>query len=421
MTCISERELIQKQSILRKLDNSKLVAYFGVLISSLFICTPTLALEQLDDVVLSKVTGQAQGLKYTSEFGISIQSIDYFDDDPGDLGSLAFSEVSIETAVNRPLVIDVEVGIDPGDPTRRGLFLSANDLAIEYKIANIYVNNESLGGFGGDNFQMDAGDQYVSRFYAGGRNGDGLSIDMVIPASMTSDQYYEDSGVRLTTSIGFSQPDPLGTGKIGGMTLRNLTLDIEKDGVMIGLPEITDGAINFYNFRLGDQILNSVALRHINLLPGGELYIKPSKDVGSRGLEADALIKQGSNLDFVYISGSIDGQYPDENTFEMAGNVNFETDFEVNGLTVNVSKENGIELAFNETFVADENDAIDRDITLTSGLIGNGARGEIKLSDVYLYRSDVAVIPSSATHVGAGVLQARIHVLPTSYIHVRGH
>jgi hypothetical protein len=419
MTCISERELIQKQSILRKLDKSKLVAYFGVLISSLFICTPTLALEQLDDAVLSKVTGQAQGLKYTSEFGISIQSIDYFDDDDG--GSIKFSNVSIGTAINRPLVIDVEVGTDPNDPARRGLFLSAKDLAVEYKIANIYINDESLGGFGGDNFQMYADDQYVSRFYAGGRNGDGLSIDIEIPDSMTSDQYYEDSGVRLTTSIGFSQPDPLSTGKTGGMVLRNLTLDIEEDGVMIGLPEITDGAINFYNFRLGDDILNSVALRHINLLSGGELYIKPSKDLNSTGLEADALIKQGSNLDLVYISGSIDGGYPDENTFEMAGHINFDTDFEVNGLTVNVSKENGIELAFNETFVSPDNDGTIFEKITTSGLLDNGVKGEFTLSDVFLYRSDVDVIPSSATHVGAGEINAAIHILPTSYVHVRGH
>lgn len=417
MTCISERELMKKQLKSCGLVKSKLAAYFGALVSSLFICTPTLALEQLDDAVLSKVTGQAQGLKYTSEFGISIQSIDYFDDDLEDQGFISFSNVSIGTAINRPLVIDVEVGTDPNDPARRGLFLSANDLAVEYQIANIYVNGESLGGFGGDNFQMDADDQYVSRFYAGGRNGDGLSIDIEIPDSMTSDQYYEDAGVRLTTSIGFSQPDPLNTGKTGGIILRNLTLDIEEDGVMIGLPEITDGAINFYNFRLGDDILNSVALRHINLLPGGELYIKPSKDAGSSGLEADALIKQGSNLDLVYISGSIDGGYPDENTFEMAGHINFDTDFEVNGLTVNVDKDNGIELAFNDTYVAPYNDGS----LTTSGLVANGVKGEVTLSDVFLYRSDVAVIPSSATHVGAGKLNAHIHILPTSYVHVRGH
>lgn len=354
------------------------------------------ALERLDDTALSTVTGQAQGLVYTSEFGLDIQSIDYFDDDDG--GSISLSNISIATPVNRPVDIKVEIGVDPLTPGRRGIFFENNDLPAEFRVENFYINDQSLGGIGTGNFKMDASDALVTRVYAGGRSGDGLSIDLEIPESMTMDQFYEDDGVRMTTTIDYGNPN--GT---GGMNLRDITLDIEEDGVVIGVPKITDGYMNFYNARIGDKVLNSMALRNINLL-GGELYLKPAKDDGATGLEVDLSMTAGSNLNFVYISGAIDGTYPNQNVYELSGHVEL-NQLEVNGLTVDVDDENGLVLAFNQTFTAPYNSF-------------NGVKADIEINNIHMYRSD---IPVAAGSVGVGTLQANLNILPTSYVQIQGH
>lgn len=362
------------------------------------------AMESLDDSDLSTVTGQAQGLVFTSEFGLDIQSIDYFDDDDG--GSLSLSNISVATPVNRPVEVKMEIGVDPLGSGRTGLFFENKDLPAEFRVENIYVNDQSLGGFGTGNFRMDASDVMVTRVYAGGRSGDGLRIDLEIPETMQLDQYYEDDGVRFTTTIDFSNP-----AGAGGLNLRDITFDIVEDGVVIAVPTITDGYLNFYSARIGDKVLNSLALRNINILPGGELYLKPAKELNATGLEVDVTLKQGSNLNFAYIAGAIDGTYPNQNVYELSGHINLDTDFEVNGLTVDVDDEKGLVLAFNQDFTSPDNVAT-----------GNGVHGQISVSNVHMYRSDLPIPQADlATTVGVGTLQANLNILPTSYIQIQGH
>merc|ERR1712000_500639 len=82
--------------------------------SSLSFCwVPSVAaLEALNEQALAEVTGQAQGLRYTSEFDASVDTISYIDDDGldgGPLGELTLSPVRIYTQTNRPVQVDLEV------------------------------------------------------------------------------------------------------------------------------------------------------------------------------------------------------------------------------------------------------------------------------------------------------------------------
>ena len=116
--------------------------------SSLSFCwVPSVAaLEALNEQALAEVTGQAQGLRYTSEFDASVDTISYIDDDGldgGPLGELTLSPVRIYTQTNRPVQVDLEVRDVDGE---KALVFTNRDLPIEVQIESISINGESLGG-----------------------------------------------------------------------------------------------------------------------------------------------------------------------------------------------------------------------------------------------------------------------------------
>ena len=106
---------------------------------------PVLAMQPLDEQSLSEVTGQAQGLRYTSEYDARIDSISYIDDDGlgnGNVGTLTLSPVRLYTQTNRPVQIDLEVKEVNG---RKALVFTNRDLPIETEIGSFAVNGYSLG------------------------------------------------------------------------------------------------------------------------------------------------------------------------------------------------------------------------------------------------------------------------------------
>ncbi|QQD23609.1 hypothetical protein GJQ55_03520 [Venatoribacter cucullus] len=370
----------------------------SALLAGCVVAFPMLAMQPLDEQSLSEVTGQAQGLRYTSEYDARIDSISYIDDDgmgDGNVGMLTLSPVRLYTQTNRPVQIDLEVKEVNG---RKALVFTNRDLPIETEVGSFAINGYSLGGIGHGNFQIGTGDALVTTLYAGGNEGNGITIDLDIPGSMSFDTWLEDDGARLTATLDFGDPrNPLG----GGMALKNISFDLEGDGLRIGLPEITDGNVNFYNVRIGDDVLNSAALRNVNLQPGGYLLVKNARGADEIGMEMDLLVKKDSSLDFVYITGAIGENYPGPNVFEMSANISLVDDLSVRGMRMNVDGERGLVFDFDKT-------------NAQSGVSGN-----LLVSDFTMQRSDKVGVVTDP--VGIGSMDIQMNLTNNTYMQIEGH
>lgn len=370
-----------------------------LILATMMAGSPVLALEALDESSLSEVTGQAQGLRYTSEYDARIDSISYIDDDglgaDGTVGTISMSPIRMYTPVNRPVQIDLEIKEING---RKAVVFTNRDLPIELEVGSLAINGQSLGGLGQGNFQIADGDALVTRMYAGGRIGSGFTLDLLIPKSMRMDTYYEDEGARFTSTIDFS--DPRGP-NLGGLTLENITFDLETDGLRIGMPTINGGNINIYNARIGDDVLNSLAFRNIQMVSGGYLLIKNAEQAGEIGIEFDSRIAAGSSFELVYIAGEVDDNYPNLNVFEMSAQVSMPTNFDVKGMRMNVDGERGLVFDFDAA-------------TATDGVSGN-----LLVENITLQRSDkvgVGAVPASI-----GTLDMQVNLTQNSYLQVEGH
>ncbi len=370
-----------------------------LILATMMAGSPVLALEALDESSLSEVTGQAQGLRYTSEYDARIDSISYIDDDglgaDGTVGSISMSPIRVYTQTNRPVQVDLEVK-DVGG--RKALVFTNRDLPVEVEIGSIAINQYSLGGFGQGNFQMADGDAMVTYLYAGGFDGNGLTLDLDIPNSMSYETYIEDDGTRFTTTVDFSDPrDANG----GGLFLKDITLELVGEGLRMGLPTTTGGNINFYNARVGDDVLNSAALRNIVLTPGGYLLIKNARGAGEYGLEFDTVLKQDSQFDYVYIAGEVDGTYPNPNVFEMSANISLLSDFSVKGMRMNVDGQRGLVFDFDNTDAA------------------SGVSANMLMQDVTLQRSDK--VAAAVNPVSIGTMDIQMNLTNNSYLQIEGH
>lgn len=370
------------------------------ILAAISASAPVLAMQPLDEQTLSEVTGQAQGLRYTSEFDAKVGSITYYDDDGlfnGNGGSITLSPVRIYTQTNRPIQIDLEVKEVDG---RKAVVFTNRDLPIELDIGSFEINGDSLGRFGMGNFQIGSGDSLVTYVFAGGHQGNGLTLDVDIPASMSFDTWIEDDreNARLTTTVDFSDPR---NAAAGGLFMKDITFDLEGDGLRVGLPTTTGGNINFYNVRIGDDVLNSVALRNIVMMPGGYLMIKTARGLQEIGMELDLLVKKDSNLDFLYITGKVDGSYPSANVFELSANINLLSDFSVRGMRVNVDGDRGLVFDF------DRNNS------------SSGMSAHLLVSNVTMMRSDK--VATTTNPISLGTLDARLHLTNNSYLQVQGH
>jgi hypothetical protein len=371
------------------------------LLSSLLgscLALPTLALQPIADQQLAAVTGQAQGLRLTSEYDARIDSINYIDDDGvgngGSVGALTLSPVRMFTPTNRPIEIDIEVKQVNG---RKAVVFTNRDLPVELRVGSVAINGESLGGMGQGNFSIGSGDALITRMYAGGEVGSGFTLDVLIPASMSLDAYYEDDGARLTNTLSFSDPrDANG----GGLQFRNMTFDLETDGLRIGMPEVNDGNFNIYNARLGDDVLNSLAFRNINIPSGGYWLLKNAENAGEYGIEMDSRLPQGTALQLVYIAGAVGDNYPNAETHEFSADIELLSNLDVQGLRMNVDGERGLVLDFDTNTSSD------------------GIRGQLSMSNMTLQRSDQV---GSGTTVGLGTLDAQINLSRNTFLQIEGH
>ncbi|ASP39164.1 hypothetical protein CHH28_10955 [Bacterioplanes sanyensis] len=371
------------------------------LLSSLLgvcLATPVFALKPMADQQLALVTGQAQGLRLTSEYDARIDSISYIDDDGvganGSVGSLSLSPVRLFTPTNRPIEIDIEVKQVNG---KKAVVFTNRDLPVELRVGSLAINGDSLGGVGQGNFAIANGDALVTRMYAGGDVGSGFTLDVLIPASMSFDAYYEDDGARLTNTLSFSDPrDANG----GGLQLSDMTFDLEQDGLRIGVPQVSNGNFNIYNARLGDDVLNSLAFRNISIPDGGYWLIKNAEAANDIGIELDSRLPQGTALQLVYIAGAVGDNYPNAETHEFSADVALLSHLDVNGLRVNVDGERGLVLDFDRN-------------TTTDGISGN-----LRMSNMVLQRSDRV---GASSPVGLGTLDAQIHLSQNSFLQIEGH
>ena len=392
-----------------------LKCYLG-LAGVLFQISTVQALEALDEAAMSNVTGQAQGIRLTSEYDSSIKSISYYDDDglgaDGSGGVISLSPVRVYTPTNRPLIVDVQVGekVRENGETRTGLLFYNRDLPINIEVGSIAINGKSIGGFGQQNFQIknnlnaDPSDDqvYTVDLFAGGAVGNnGITLDVDLPSSMSFDTYYEDDGVRLSSTVDFGNPFDVSG---GGLKMSGITFDLVPEGLQIGLPTITGGNVNVYNASIGDEILNSAAYRNINL-KGGALLLKNAEQAGESGLEIDLRVNKDSSLDYVYIAGEVDGNYlagnPGTEIYEGSATISFEDDLVVQGMRMNVDGERGLVFDFDNTTATD------------------GVRAHLQGRNIRFDRADRAAAGIHSPSIGT--IDARLHLTNNTYLQVQGH
>lgn len=370
------------------------------------------ALQPLSDEVLSGVTGQAQGLRLTTEFALKTPAVIEYIDDNGigvdengnarldangnvrtPKGSLAIT-VDSYTKANSPLSLDIKID-DVGG--RKALVISADALPVAMD-ATVAINSQSLGAFGQSDFVMDAGDRVEARIYAGGNQGNGTRLDLELPKSLTFDTYYEDEGARYTTTISLRDKKNPNT---GGLSLKGLTVDIEGDGLRLGLPTIKNGTFNMLNSRLGNDVIGSTFLRNINLPTGGYLLLKNAKDSGDVGLEMDALVPAGTSFDLSMVVGEVGDNYPNNITSEQAASIKLLDDLMIKGARTNVDGERGVVFDF------DRNNS------------ESGVKTRMMVDNLTIQRSDIAAINTNP--VGLGTLDVRLNLTNKSYLQVQGH
>lgn len=385
-----------------------------VTIATLIMSAPSFALQVLDDQSLSDVTGQAQGLRITEQQEMAIDSLSYIDDDGlgpnGTVGTITLSNVRQYTPNNRPTVRDFEIK-DLGKGKGQGLIMTSRELAIYREVGDIAINGKSLGSFGQDNYHFADGDVVETGIYAGGYGGgNGISVDVDVPSSLSYDNWHETNGVRQFVTTNYDDPYNKGN---GGIFYQDITIDIVDDGVRVGLPTIEGGFINQYNECVGtaascrsegkNNVTHSTAYRNINLLPDSYVLIKNAKGEGEIGLEFDAVVKQGSNLDYVYIYGEVGSNYPSSSVFEMSGHVELLSDLTVDGLRMNVDGERGLVFDFDNT----QNPGA----KVVSGNIG--------LSNITLMRSDK--VATTTNPVSLGTLDVQLNLTNNSYVQIEGY
>ncbi|MDK2777692.1 MAG: hypothetical protein KYX62_08525 [Pseudomonadota bacterium] len=303
--------------------------------------------------------------------------------------------VRLYTPTNRPVQVDLEVRDIGGE---KALVFTNRDLPFELQVGSLAINGYALGGFGQGNFQISSGDALITYLYAGGYDGNGLTLDLDIPASMSYDTYFDDEGTRFTTTVDFGDPyDAAG----GGLLLEDISFDLVAAGLRIGLPVTSGGNINFYNARVGDNVLNSMALRNIVLQPGGYVLVKNARGADEYGLEIDSVITSGSGFDYVYIAGEVGSHYPSADVYELSASVSMLTDTEVRGLRLNVDGERGLVMDFDHT----DSSA--------------GAAANLLVENITLQRSDR--VGQNPDPVSIGTMDMQINISNNSYLQVEGH
>ena|SRR5690554_658299 len=386
-----------------------------VTIAAVLLSAPTYSMQALDDQSLSDVTGQAQGLRITDSHETVIDSLSYIDDDGlgpnGTSGSITLSNVRQWSAEKKPTVRDFEIK-DLGKGKGQGLIMTSRELAVYREIGDVLINGKSIGSYGQDNYHFAVGDVIETGIYAGGFDGNnGISVDVDVPSSLSYDNWHEINGVKSYVTTNYDDPYNKGN---GGIFYQDITIDIVDDGVRVGLPTISGGFVNQYNACVGSfescrdpevakhNVTHSTAYRNINMMPGGYALIKNAKGANEIGLEVDLVVKQNTNLDYVYIFGEVGDSYPNSSVFEMSAHIDLLSDLTVDGLRMNVDGERGLVFDFDNTTPG---------ATVVSGNIG--------LSNITLMRSDKVI--STPNPVSLGTLDVQLNLTNNTYVQIEGY
>lgn len=389
-----------------------------IILTGLATSAPSLALEALDDAVLSNTVGQSQGLKITQEYENRIDSLEYWDDNGlnnGKAGRLTINDMLSKTATNRPEIREIRLMRASDNST----YLEITD--IDYSTEQSYklsINDKSLGRFGEENYQGTYGRKTILR-PGGAKNLDGseiggpggISIDWIYPHTLTYDSWVEQNGVRETKTVMYDDIYQKGN---GGLENKNITVDIIDDGMRIGLQEVTNGFKGEINNRIGDEIHGSTAMRNINYKPGGYVVIKSAKESGDIGLELDLVLKAGSGFEQVDISGAaIDLQgtqagksYLTTNHFVSTQTIKLLSDLRIEGMRLNVDGERGVVLDFDTSVGAPTNVAsVNLEVSNHKILRGN--------------ENNMAQRVDNAVSLGTTNMQ--LNLTNQSYIQIEGH
>lgn len=387
-------------------------------IAAVLISAPTYSMQSLDDQSLADVTGQAQGLRITEQQEMVIDSLSYIDDDGlgpnGTVGTITLSNIRQFTE-DGPTIRDFEVKETDrqkalGENSKgKALVMTSRQLAVNREIGDVAINGMSLGSYGQDNYSFAPGDVIETSIYAGGYVGNGLSVDVDVPSSLSYDNWHETNGVKQFVTTNYDDPYNKGN---GGIFYQDITIDIVDDGIRVGLPTIEGGFVNQYNECVGtvdscrgegkNNVTHSTAYRNINLMPDGYAIIKNAKGANEIGLEVDLRVKQNTSLDYVYIFGEVGDNYPSTSVFEMSANVELKSDLTVDGLRMNVDGERGLVFDFDNSTPGE---------TVVSGNVG--------LSDITLMRSDK--VATTVNPVSLGTLDVQLNLTNNSYVQIEGY
>lgn len=389
-----------------------------IILTGLAASAPSIALEALDDNVLSDTVGQSQGLKITQEYENRIDSLEYWDDNGlnnGKAGNITINDMVSKTATNRPEIREIRL---KRDTTDNSTYLEITD--IDYSTEQNYklsINGKSLGRFGEENYQGTYGRKTILRAggakYADGTDiggPGGISIDLIYPHTLTYDSWTEHNGVRQTKTVMYDDIYQKGN---GGLVNKNITVDIIDDGMRIGLQEVENGFKGEVNNRIGDDIHGSTAMRNINYKPGGYVIIKSAKDSGDIGLELDLKLKANSGFEQVDISGAaidLEGaqagkSYLTTNHFVNTQTIKLLSDLSIEGMRLNVDGERGLVLDFDTSMGTQKVASVNLEVSNHKILRGN--------------ENNMAQRVDNAVSLGTTNMQ--LNLTNQSYIQIEGH
>lgn len=354
------------------------------------------SLEPMDDESLAQVVGQSRGLNIKTEQNIDIGSVTYTDADGvngGTSGQLSLSNVKIRTTPSKPMDMDLELKDYNG---KKAIWLTARSLSTSMNVGSVAINGKSLGGFGQSAITMGANDSVVIRLYPGGNVGSGLTLDVVLPTSVTFDSHYIDDGTKLTQTVVLKDPNSTNS----TLSLEGITLDVENDGMRVGLPEITNGYLAMQNMKIKDSVFGSSVLRKINFKPGAYLMFKNAKEENEQGLELDATLIKNSSFELASITGEITNNTPTVNNFETNAKITLLENLDVRGLRMNVDGQRGLVFDF----------------------LGNGGNGHMRvkaeIKDIYFRTAD-ATGKIAQSSLGRAVVDMNLG--SQTYLQIQGH
>lgn len=370
------------------------------------------ALESLDDREMSGVVAQ-DGVVLRSEYDVSIDSIQYFDDDNN--GSISLQNARIATHDQQ--VIDIDIVDGTGDRAgRNGIRLTNDELPFDFTVDTARINGNAIGSFGLTGFTTGGVSPIITDIWAGGYDENnnnvadeaGFTVDVYVPKESSYTTYYEDDGTRLSATVDYCSSFSGNTCLTGGINLRGLTVDVVSEGIRIGLPTVQNGVMNVRDFNINGTPINDISFENINIPEGGYAIVSAPENAGEVAINLDAYIAPETSFDYVFFdtsdsdvqrvsaSISLDALASDQGT--PATDFFRAEDVSVNVLQNEPTRDRGIFVAIGDA---------------TNGT--GGVRGSVFARDIVLRPESAATAPV------LGSAQLNLEILPGSYVEILGH